>query len=239
MDLGIAGNVALVLGGTGRIGSVVARRLLEEGATVVLGARDESRLAGLAADLGGAVSTVVVDTRDAASVSDAVAQIVERHGSIDILVNAAAPPAGTLDRSRDREPEQMLDAIDGKAMGYLRAMNAVVPHMTAAGFGRIVNVSGQNALITESATATVRNGVVSAISKELADAVAGSGVTVNVVNPGPVRDDPQREPALGKPGESSYAEVGDLIVFLCSAPAGAISGEAIAVGHRVRGQMVL
>lgn len=63
-------------------------------------------------------------------------------------------------------------------MGYLRTCNAVLPHMVAAGFGRVVNVSGQNAYLTASITGSVRNAAVVIASKALADSVAGTGVTV-------------------------------------------------------------
>lgn len=235
MDLGIAGRVAFVVGGTGLIGRAVAESLLAEGATVVLGARNPLGLEQGHPELFARTGHVAVDTLDADSVQGAVDSVVAQYGSIDILVNTAAPSARTLDSSRDRDPQQVLGAIDGKAMGYLRCANAVLPLMKETGFGRVINVSGQNAFLTGSLTGSVRNSAAIVMSKNLADLFAGTGVTVNVVNPGFVVDEPSTEVQLGKAGESTPAQVAALVTFLASAQAAAISGESIAVGHRVLG----
>jgi NAD(P)-dependent dehydrogenase (short-subunit alcohol dehydrogenase family) len=234
MDLGLSGRVVLVVGGAGYIGRQIARTFVEEGAVVVLGGRSPEKLVSAAAEVG-AAGTVVVDTRDAASASSAVDEVVTAHGRLDVLVNTAAPSAGTLDPARDRDAEQVLDAIDGKAMGYLRVTEAAVPVMRAAGFGRIIQISGQNAWLSGSVTAAARNAVVNTSAKAIADELAGSGVTVNVVNPGNVKDAPGADVALGRGGESSPTQIAALVAFLASDAAAAVSGESIAVGHRVRG----
>ncbi len=76
-------------------------------------------------------------------------------------------------------------------------------------------------------------------AKNLADELAGSGVTVNTVNPGTVSADPSVAVEPGRGGESSPDEIADLVAFLVSPRARAISGEAIAIGHRVRGVTAL
>jgi NAD(P)-dependent dehydrogenase (short-subunit alcohol dehydrogenase family) len=240
MDFGITGRTALIVGGTGYLGRAVAAALLAEGAQVVLGGRDQERLDATKAELGGdnigaVVRTVVIDTRDSASVDAALAQVIASTGRLDILVNTAAPSARTLDPARDRDADAVLDAIDGKAMGYLRVTQAALPHMTAAGFGRIVQISGQNAHFTASVTSAARNMVVTSFSKTLADAVAGSGVTINVVDPGAVTETPTTDVAMARGGDSTSAQVAALVTFLASVPAAAISGESIASGHRALG----
>ncbi len=235
MDLGLDGVVALVVGGSGLIGEAVGRALHAEGATVILGARTLDRLRQVAASIDPSVGVQAVDTRSQASVDRAVAEVVARHGAIGVLVNTAAPSAQTLDPQRNSDPEQVAEAFEAKAMGDLRCANAVLPHMTAAGFGRVVNVSGQNAYLTGSITGSVRNASVIVLSKGLADAVAGSGVTVYTVNPGVVTPEPESEVAAGVPGQSSPRQVVALVTFLASRPAGAVSGESVSVGHRVRG----
>ncbi|BDZ49252.1 dehydrogenase [Frondihabitans sucicola] len=221
MDLQLHDHVALVVGGAGYIGSAITARLREEGATVVVASRH-------------AEDGVVMDARDPASVREGVAQVIALHGRIDVLVVTAAPSARTLDPARNSDPEQVADALDGKALVFLRVANEVVPHMREAGSGRIVAVSGQNALITGSIAGSVRNAATNLIAKNLADELAGSGVAVNVVNPGTVTDEPALAVETGRPGESSPTQIADLTAFLAS-PLSAVSGESIAVGHRIRG----
>ncbi|WP_246608063.1 SDR family NAD(P)-dependent oxidoreductase [Paractinoplanes toevensis] len=222
MDLELGGAVVLVVGGTGLIGRAVVARLRAEGATAIAASR-------------GATDGLVLDARDPASVTAGVDSVLARHGRLDGLVVAAAPSARTLDAARHADPEQVLDAIDAKAMSFLRLANAALPTMNRAGYGRIVGVSGQNAFLTGNVTGSVRNAALIIAAKNLADTAAGSGVTINTVSPGIVSDTPVSEVEPGRGGESSPEQIADLIAFLLSPRTGAISGESIAVGHRVRG----
>lgn len=225
MDLQLRDRVVLVVGGTGTIGSVIAQTLRVEGATVLTAARG-------GADVG-------VDVTDDASVAAAVAEVLRRHGRLDGLVVSAAPSATTLDPARSAEPETVAAAIAVKSLGFLRVANAVLPVMTDVGYGRIVAISGQNAYLTGSIAAASRNAVVNVAAKNLADAVAGSGVTVNVVNPGPVTERPGGAVAPAKAGESSPQQIAALVALLLSPLGGGISGEAIATGHKALGVTAL
>lgn len=222
MDLALKNSVALVVGGSGYIGRAVTDRLRSEGAEVVVASRHPD-------DTG-----VELDARDAESVRSAVARVLAERGRIDVLVVTAAPSAQTLDPARNSDPEQVADAIDGKALAFLRVANEVVPAMREAGHGRIVVISGQNALVTGNITGSVRNAATIVVAKNLADQLAGTGVNVTVVNPGIVADEPETEVAAGSGGQSSPTQIADLVAFL-SSPLSAVSGESIAVGHRVRG----
>jgi NAD(P)-dependent dehydrogenase (short-subunit alcohol dehydrogenase family) len=240
MDLQLSDRVALVVGGKGYIGAAVVDRLLAEGATVVVASRsasDVSDASGVATSAV-ALSGVAMDTADQASVDAGVARVLAEHGRIDVLVVTAAPSARTLDPAKRSDPEQVAQAVDGKALGFLRVANAVLPAQRDAGFGRVVVVSGQNAYLSGNITASLRNTAVSVIAKNLADEVAGSGVTVNVVNPGTVTDDPSAEVQRGAGGESSPTQIADLVAFL-SSPLSAVSGESISIAHRVLGSIVI
>jgi NAD(P)-dependent dehydrogenase (short-subunit alcohol dehydrogenase family) len=222
MDLGLRGRVALIVGGTGLIGSAVVERLREEGATAIPASRHVD-------------DGIAVDATDSASVTAAFDAVAERYGRLDALVVAAAPSARTLDAARHADPEQVLAAVDTKALSFLRLANAAMPLMLDAGYGRIVGVSGQNAFLTGNVTGSVRNAALIIAAKNLADAVAGTGVTINTVSPGTVSASPATEVEPGRGGESSPEQIADLIAFLVSPRAGAVSGESIAIGHRVRG----
>jgi NAD(P)-dependent dehydrogenase (short-subunit alcohol dehydrogenase family) len=100
-------------------------------------------------------------------------------------------------------------------------------------------VSGQNAFLTGNVTGSIRNAALIIAAKNLADRVAGSGVTVNTISPGTVSVSPTSDVELGSGGESSPEQIADLVAFLVSPRAGAVSGESIAIGHRVRGVTLL
>ncbi|KQX07640.1 MULTISPECIES: SDR family NAD(P)-dependent oxidoreductase [unclassified Leifsonia] len=222
MDLQLHGRVVLVVGGTGLIGGAVVERLAAEGATPIVASRRGT---------GG----IELDARDDASVNAAIARVLKDHGRLDGVVVAAAPSAQTLDPTRNSDPAQVLEAIDAKALAFLRVANASLRVMTEAGYGRIVGISGQNAFVTGNVTGAVRNAALIIAAKNLADSVAGTGVTVNTVSPGIVSENPVADVAHGKAGESRPADIANLVTYLISPVAGAVSGESIAVGHRVRG----
>lgn len=212
----------LVVGGTGAVGGAVVDRLRAEGAIAVPASR--SGRGGL-----------IIDVRDNASVSAGILAVVEEHGRLDGVVIAAAPSSQNLDPARHSDPEHVLEAVDAKALGFLRVTNAALAVMAGAGYGRIVGVAGQNAFLTGNVAGSMRNAALIIAAKNLADSVAGTGVTVNTVSPGVVREDAHSEVGAGSAGEARPSEVADLIAFLVSPVARAISGESIAVGHRVRG----
>jgi NAD(P)-dependent dehydrogenase (short-subunit alcohol dehydrogenase family) len=222
MDLKLQDRVVLVVGGAGYIGSAVTERLRAEGATVVVASRS------------GSADGIALDAGDDASVSAGIAEVLARHGRIDGLVMTAAPSARTLDPARNADPAQVLAATDAKALGFLRVANAVLPGMRERGSGRVVVISGQNAWLTGNVTAAVRNAATNVIAKNLADEVVADGVTVNVVNPGIVTDQPSASVERGRGGESSPQQIADLVAFLVS-PLSVVSGESIAIGLRVKG----
>lgn len=222
MDLELSGHVVLVVGGTGLIGSAVVASLKAEGAVPVVASRQVTE--GLQ-----------LNAADDDSVSNAISQVIREHGRVHALVVTAAPSAGTLDPAHNSDPEHVLAAVEAKAMTFLRVANAVLPTMVEAGYGRIVGVSGQNAFLTGNIVGAVRNAALNVAAKNLADSVAGSGVTVNTVNPGAVTHDPSPDVQLAKGGDSTPEQVASLITYLASPLAAALSGESIAVGHRVRG----
>src|SRR3954468_19361727 len=131
MDLQLTDRVVLVVGGAGYIGSAIAERAREEGATVVVASRHPGE--------GG----VELDGSDDGSVRSAIAAVLGRYGRIDAAVLTAAPSLGPLDPALSDDPDQVAAAIAGKALTFLRVANAVLPVMREAGYGRIVGIAGQ------------------------------------------------------------------------------------------------
>ncbi|HSZ40239.1 MAG TPA: SDR family oxidoreductase [Trebonia sp.] len=256
MDLELTGKRAIVTGGSRGIGLAIARTLAAEGADVALVARDKSALEtareSVAAQSGRTVLAVSADTGDDQSVRDMVAQVVAAFGGVDILVNAAARPntgaAVGLDAFSDAE---FGEQVNIKVLGYLRCVRAVVPHMRAAGWGRVINVSGLAARYTGSITGTVRNVAVAALTKNLADELGRDGINVTVVHPGMTvterlpglvaaraasdgvsEDEVERRLAAGVSiGRLVTAEeVASVVAFLASPKSVAVNGDTIAVG---------
>ena len=258
MDLQLKGKRALVTGGSKGIGKAVARALLLEGAEVALLARHEQTLldavSELATQTGGDVIAVVADTTDDAQVRRAVETAAKQlGGAIDILVNAAAEVAGYASPPR---LEQITSAalqheIDTKVMGYIRCAREVVPGMRAAGWGRIVNISGLAARQSGSAVGSMRNVAVAALTKNMADELGPAGIQVTVVHPGVTRTERTAALVAARAAATSRStqeieremaegnsihhlvdarEVADVVAFLCSPRSRAINGDAIAVG---------
>lgn len=247
----------MVTGGSRGIGLAVARGLLAEGARVAIVARHEERLRAAAAELGPEVLAVPADTTDDTAVRAMVEQVVGAWGGVDVLVNAAAQPAGgPVPALADLTDAEVQADFDTKVLGYLRCARAVAPHMTAQGRGRIVNISGLNARRTGSIAGGIRNVAVAALTANLADELGPSGVGVTVVHPGLVETErtPQlvadRAAASGRTEEQVRAdlaagsslrrlvtaeEVANVVVFLCSPLAVAVTGDAVGVGGGNRG----
>ena len=257
MDLQLAGARAIVTGGSRGIGMAVARGLRAEGARVAIVARHEERLRAAAAELGPEVLAVPADTTDDAAVRAMVEEVVGAWAGVDVLVNAAAQPAGgPMPALADLTDAEVQADFDTKVLGYLRCARAVAPHMTAQGRGRIINISGLNARRTGSIAGGIRNVAVAALTANLADELGPSGVGVTVVHPGLVETErtPQliadRAAGSGRTEEQVRAdlaagsslrrlvtaeEVANVVVFLCSPLAVAVTGDAVGVGGGNRG----
>lgn len=127
MDLQLSGKRAIVTGGSRGIGFAVAQALAAEGVAVTLVARDRAALDRAAAELGGGAVGVVADTTD----DHAVRSMVAVAGRVDILVNAAARPAGSIpDAPASATTDDSLrEQLETKVLGYLRCARAVAPQM--------------------------------------------------------------------------------------------------------------
>jgi NAD(P)-dependent dehydrogenase (short-subunit alcohol dehydrogenase family) len=258
VDLELTGRRAVVTGGSSGIGLAVARSLAAEGADVALVARGiealERAAERVAAESGRRAIAVPADTGDDAAVAAMVEAVVAQLGGVDILVNAAATPA-TRAPFTDDDLERELNV---KLRGYLRCARAVAPHMAAAGWGRIINISGLAARFTGSIVGTVRNVAVAAMTKNLADELGGQGINVTVVHPGMTRTERTPEAmaamaqARGRTVEEleeqlaagvsigrlvTADEVAAVVTFLASPRSVALNGDAIAAGGGSRGSI--
>lgn len=249
MDLQLEGKRALVTGGSRGIGREIARHLASEGARVAITARGREALDAAVADIrastGGEAVAVVADMSDDSSVERMVDETVSALGSVDILVNNAATPGGGKAALVEQVVvSSLLDDIDVKVGGYLRAARCVAPLMVAAGWGRIINIGGLAARKSGNYNAAIRNGSISAITKNLADELGPRGVNVVAVHPGAMRlpgmDAEAEARASAQTSNGALFEISAiawLVTMLASPGSVALNGETLQAGGGIRGRI--
>ncbi|WP_306211749.1 SDR family NAD(P)-dependent oxidoreductase [Actinoplanes sp. RD1] len=179
------GKIALVTGASRGIGAAAARLFAAEGATVVLTARDEAALRGLTADLGGDASYVVADLSDRTQIDRTVAEVVGRHGRLDVAFNNAGvlpPPAAVADTSP--EHFDLVTGVNYRSVYF--AVAAQVRAMRDTGGGAIVNnssIAGLGADPANPAYAASKRAV-NSLTASAAVGYAAAGIRVNAIATG-------------------------------------------------------
>ncbi|HVR53264.1 MAG TPA: SDR family oxidoreductase [Pseudorhodoferax sp.] len=254
MDLQLKGKAAFITGGSMGIGREVARVLAQEGVSVAIAARGVQALEQAAAELreetGGNVVAIRTDTTSMQAVQSAIDAAAERFGRLDILVNGAAAPGGLVRAELEHADDQgLLQDIDIKVVGYFRCAKAAAVHMKKNGFGRIINIGGLTGRGSKQLSG-MRNVAIAHMSKTLSDQLGPQGITVNVIHPGVVETphihelyekEAKKQGLTAAEVEANYAkatpirrvlqtpEIADLVAFLASPRAGAITGESIGI----------
>ncbi|WGX96794.1 SDR family NAD(P)-dependent oxidoreductase [Nocardioides sp. L-11A] len=224
----IDSRVALVTGGNRGLGLATARRLGQEGVTIVIGARDADRARAAVTGLRAAgvwASAVPLDVDDAASARAAADRIRREHGRLDILVNNAGilPEATATHTAGPLDPDLFWRTFRTNVLGAVAVTAAVLPLLVESERGRVVNVSSRmgslrdqldpaspyHALVVPAyqSSKAALNGLTVALAKQLAD----TRVKVNSVCPGWVQTD------LGGAGNRAAAptpaeEAADVVV---------------------------
>jgi 3-oxoacyl-[acyl-carrier protein] reductase len=252
VELGLRGRRAIVTGGSKGLGLAIARELVGEGASVAICARNEDEVLAAADELRAGGTTVHAqraDVTDPADVADFVARSAEALGGIDSLVNNAggAHPGG-FETLTD---ENWTADLDVKLFALIRCSRAVLPHLRAAGGGRIVNIGAVYSRYPDPAffATSVNRAAGNSFTKTLAIEVARDNILVNGVNIGyvvtPQWDNIHRRRAPGTDKQAFFdalaarevplgrfgnpEEVSGIVTFLLSDRASYITGASIDV----------
>lgn len=225
----LAGKSAIVTGGADGIGRAISERLLASGANVVMWDISQENLDRAQAEIDGGdgLSGEIIDVTDVAQVGEQAKAAIARHGKIDIMVNNAGI-TGPAKKSWEYSAEEWLAVINLDLNAVFYCCQALMPHMMANGYGRIVNIAsiagkeGNPRMVPYSATKAAVIGLTKSVGKEL----AGTGIRVNCVTPAVIQTRilDQLTPAqvdymleripMGRTGEVS--EVAALVAWLAS-----------------------
>ncbi|MCE2459099.1 MAG: SDR family oxidoreductase, partial [Dehalococcoidia bacterium] len=230
-----------------------------EGVDVAIAARTKADLdaaaAEIAAETGRKIIGIPTDTTNSDDVQNMVDTAVSELGGVDILVNSAAMVGGQIRGTlEEAEESDLIEDLDTKVVGYFRCIKAVVPHMKAQKWGRVISIGGVSA--RQSTIYGLRNAAIVHLTKTLSDQLGGDGITLNVVHPGLTlseviedrlnaqaenqgvsRDDVNaavsQNVAIGRPIDPQ--ELAWLTAYLASPKAECVTGETIAAGGGAKG----
>jgi 3-oxoacyl-[acyl-carrier protein] reductase len=233
----LQGRIALVTGASQGIGRACALELARAGATVVLAARNEVRLAEAVAEIEAAA--IPLDVASEESIKAGAKAVIERFGKVEILVNnAGITRDGLMLRMKRADWD---DVLGTNLTGAFLLTQALLSPMLKNRWGRIINISsvvgrtGQAGQVNYAASKAGLIGLTRSIARE----VASRGITVNAVAPGyietpmtSVLDEKQRaamtaQIPLGRPGTD--LEIAQSVAFLASDAAAYITGHVLDV----------
>ncbi|MFY9895881.1 MAG: SDR family NAD(P)-dependent oxidoreductase [Xanthobacteraceae bacterium] len=238
--MNFTGKTALITGGASGIGKATVMEFARCGARVICADIDAAKGADLVKEAGNlAVEFVAIDLADPVSVRRCAAEVLDRYGRVDILVNAAG--WNDIQPFLQNAPDYMDRVLAVNLGGLLHLTQALLPAMVAASKGKIVNVSsdaGRVGSSGETVYAAAKGGVI-AFTKSLAREVARYSINVNCVCPGPT-DTPMLQSRPEKLKEAFIRaipfrrfakpqEIADAILFFASSRSDYVTGQVLSI----------
>jgi NAD(P)-dependent dehydrogenase (short-subunit alcohol dehydrogenase family) len=186
----LSGRVAVITGGARGIGFATAERILRSGAKVAIWDIDGARAKQSAKELAalGTVSAHVVELTDESAITHALADTLAIHSRLDIVVNSAGITGGN-GLTWELDPKVWRQVLEVNLYAPYLVCRAVVPHMIAAGYGRIVNIAsiaGKEGNPTASHYSASKAGLIG-LTKSLGKELAQKNIMVNCVTPAAAR----------------------------------------------------
>ncbi|RZL94053.1 MAG: SDR family oxidoreductase [Variovorax sp.] len=242
MSSDVAPSVVLVTGAARGIGRCIATHFANAGHFVVVTDIDYSGARQCAESIGGSARAMRMDVCDGANVAEVLQRVRTDHGFLDVLVNNAGKM--TQGPFPDTGHDEFVSMIDVNVTGIFNCVQAAVPLMTQRGRGAIINIASVSSVRGGGAIGNVWYGAtkaaVVAMTSGLARELGPCGIRVNAISPGVVETDmvshvltpAVRERVLSRfpLGRLAAADdVAKMAVFLASAEASFVTGQAIAV----------
>ncbi|HWV80040.1 MAG TPA: SDR family NAD(P)-dependent oxidoreductase [Hyphomicrobiaceae bacterium] len=183
---------ALITAAASGLGLGVAQRLASEGARVVIWDRDASLLADVLKEAAGAgldIAGRALDMMDKRAIGQAVAEMIDSHGRIDILVNNIGGSLHVPFRFLEQSDEDWQRVMDVNVKTCVWATRAVLPHMQKAHYGRIINMgskAGRFGSLFAGTPYVAAKGAMQAFTLQIAQEFGPDGITCNTVCPGAI-----------------------------------------------------
>ena len=238
MEREFSGKTVVITGGASGMGLVSGKNFYDSGANVALCDCDAAALkkaAGSFVGGEGRLLAVQCDVRNFTEVKDAVAQVVETFGSLDIMINCAGGNScrifGRWDEFCDLPIEQVQWGIEVNLMGTVYFCHEAMRQMKKQKSGTIINfgsITGIEGDVCGMDYAISKSAIMSGLNKSLAKEGAPYGVRVNCIAPGPVLTRPGMagmKTALGRAAEPQ--EIVDMVLYLASEKSSFMTGTTI------------